>query len=131
MHRSRLAAVVIDSQVEDIDGAASFWAKALGYLAVPSKEAWASKYVHLDVPDDQIRVLVQKVDHASRAHLDIETDDIPAEVARLEKLGAKAIKRLPRWTVMEAPTGHRFCVVMPQRPDFKNAEDVNVWGVET
>jgi Glyoxalase-like domain len=37
------------------------------------------------------------VDHESRVHLDIETDDIPTEVARLEKLGAKVVNRLERW----------------------------------
>ncbi len=57
---------------------------------------------------------MQRVDHPSRVHLDIETDDIAAEVARLE-----------RWTVMEAPSGQRFCVVNPQRPDF--AEGANSW----
>ena len=36
-----------------------------------------------------LHVEVQKVEHASRVHLDIESDDIPAEVARLERLGAK------------------------------------------
>lgn len=29
----------------------------------------------------------------------IETDDIPAEVTRLEKLGAKVVDRLERWVV--------------------------------
>jgi hypothetical protein len=29
--------------------------------------------------------------------------------------------------VLEAPTGHRFCVVNPQRPDFHTAKDVNIW----
>jgi hypothetical protein len=52
----------------------------------------------------------------------VETDDIPAEVARLEKLGAKVGEPLKRWVVMQAPTGQRFCVVRIQRPGFpKNA----------
>ena len=64
----------------------------------------------------------QRVDHDSRVHIDIETDDIPAEVARLEKLGAKVVDRLQRWVVMQAPTGQCFCVVRVQRPGFpKNA----------
>lgn len=44
--------------------------------------------------------------------------DIPAEVARLEKLGAKVDKRMERWVVMRAPTGQRFCVVRVQRAGF-------------
>ena len=55
---------------------------------------------------------MQKVKHDARVHLDIETDDIEAEVARLEALGAKRVQHVRnRWWVMEAPTGHRFCVV--------------------
>jgi hypothetical protein len=61
---------------------------------------------------------VQKVEHPSRVHLDIETDDIEAEVKRLEKLGAKRVQQLHKWWVMEAPSGQRFCVVRPQRTDF-------------
>lgn len=59
---------------------------------------------------------VQKVAHEPRVHLDIESDDIDAEVARLSALGARELERPHggRWVVMEAPTGHRFCVVRPQ-----------------
>jgi hypothetical protein len=63
-------------------------------------------------------VQLQRVEHESRVHLDIETDDIPAEVARLEHLGASVVQRLERWVVMQAPTGQRFCVVRVQRPGF-------------
>jgi hypothetical protein len=76
----------------------------------------------LQIPPDEPIVQIQRVDHESRVHIDIETDDIPAEVARLEKLGAKVVDRLERWVVMQAPTGQRFCVVRVQRPGFpKNA----------
>jgi len=60
---------------------------------------------------------VQKVGHPSRVHLDIEADDIEAEVARLEALGAKKVAWVKRWQVMEAPTGQRFCVVKMREPD--------------
>jgi predicted enzyme related to lactoylglutathione lyase len=76
----------------------------------------------LETPLDEPIVQIQRVDHESRVHIDIETDDIPAEVARLEKLGAQVVSRLERWVVMQAPTGQRFCVVRVQRPGFpKNA----------
>ena len=54
---------------------------------------------------------MQRVEHASRVHLDIESDDLDAEAARLEALGARRIGFVKRWWVMEAPTGHRFCIV--------------------
>ncbi|WP_110657252.1 VOC family protein [Salinicola halimionae] len=123
MHRSRLAALVIDSQVDEKSSAIDFWAGALGWRC----HEVDGKYGKLDTPPNQPDVLIQQVDHPSRVHLDIESDDIDAEVARLERLGATVIERLERWTVMQAPTGHRFCVVHPQRADFGGSDDVNVW----
>jgi hypothetical protein len=80
------------------------------------------KYRQLATPPDQPMIQLQRVDHESRVHLDIETDDIEAEIARLENLGATIFKRLDRWVVMQAPSGQRFCVVRVQRPDWpKNA----------
>lgn len=125
MHRSRLCALLIDCQGADMDQAAEFWGKALGRPLDPSHPGTRGNYRMLETPPDEPIVQLQRVEHASRVHIDIETDDIPAEVARLETLGARVTDRLERWVVMEAPTGHKFCVVRVQRPGFpKNA---NVW----
>lgn len=124
MHKSRLAALVIDSQGEEKSSAIDFWAQVLGWPCHETDE----KYGKLATPPDQPDVLIQQVDHPSRVHLDIESDDIEAEVIRLESLGAMVVERRERWTVMEAPTGHRFCVVHPQRADFADADNVNVWS---
>ena len=62
---------------------------------------------------------VQRGDHPSRVHLDIETDDIEAEVARLEGLGAKRVEQVSSWWIMEAPSGHRFCVIPASRAGFE------------
>lgn len=51
-------------------------------------------------------------------HLDIETDDIDADVTRVGRLGARRIAFVKRWWVRQAPTGQRFCVVRPQRGDL-------------
>jgi hypothetical protein len=75
--------------------------------------------------DPRLHIEVQRVDHDSRVHLDIETDDIEAEVARLERLGARRVARIKTWWVCEAPTGQRFCVVAKSSPDFDAA--ANVW----
>ena len=56
--------------------------------------------------------------HPSRVHLDIETNDVEAEVRRLEQLGAKRVEAIRSWWVMEAPTGQRFCVVRASSADF-------------
>ena len=122
MHSSRLCAVLIDCKVADVDAAARFWAEALGRPVDHAHPMSRGNYRMLKTPPDEPIVEIQRVEHESRVHLDIETDDIEAEVARLEKLGASVAKRLERWVVMEAPTGQRFCVVKVQRPGFpKNA----------
>jgi predicted enzyme related to lactoylglutathione lyase len=117
-HRSRLSTIVIDCQTGDLDRATEFWAGALGVPAKKFADPASAGYRQLAMADDQPVVITQQVDHPSRVHLDIETDDLDAEVARLEKLGARRIAFVKRWWVMEAPTGQRFCVVKPQRPDF-------------
>jgi catechol 2,3-dioxygenase-like lactoylglutathione lyase family enzyme len=126
MHRSRLNGILIDCKVDDIEAAARFWAEALGRPIDPDHPGTRGNYVMLETPPDEIAVQVQRVDHESRVHLDIETDDIPAEVARLEKLGATVDERLERWVVMRAPSGQRFCVVRVQREGF--SKNANSWG---
>jgi len=125
MHYSRLCALLIDCRTSDIDEAASFWAAALGRPVDPAHPGTRGNYRMLETPPDELIVQIQRVDHESRAHLDIETDDIAAEVARLEKLGATVAERLRAWVVMQAPTGQRFCVVRVQRPGF--AKNANRW----
>jgi hypothetical protein len=113
MHRSKLSTFVIDCQGGDIDEATGFWSQALGRAAAPV--TGESTYRELRAGAEEPMLLVQQVTHPSRIHLDIESDDLDAEVRRLEALGAKRIAFVKRWWVMEAPTGHRFCVVNPQR----------------
>ena len=125
MHYSRLCALLIDCRTSDIDEAARFWAAALGRPVDPAHPGTRGNYRMLETPPDELIVQIQRVDHESRAHLDIETDDIAAEVARLEKLGATVAERLRAWVVMQAPTGQRFCVVRVQRPGF--AKNANRW----
>jgi hypothetical protein len=125
MHKSRLAGFIIDCNTDDLDGAAQFWSAALGAPAKPQTDIAESKYVGLEMPPDEPYAEVQKVSHASRVHIDIESDDIPAEVARLEGLGAIRINEIRGWVVMEAPTGQRFCVVPVVSSEFESR--ANSW----
>jgi len=118
MHKSRLGVIVIDCRTDDLSAAATFWAEALGGKATIDPDG---TYAEIADQGDRLRVLLQAVDHDSRVHLDIETDDIEAEVARLGRAGAKIVARIKGWVVMEAPTGHRFCVVAPQTEAFPAA----------
>jgi predicted enzyme related to lactoylglutathione lyase len=126
MHRSRINGLLIDCNTDDIDAAASFWAKALGRPVDPDHPGTRGKYRTLKTSSGELSVQIQGVDHESRVHIDIETDDIAAEVARLEALGAKIDKHMDRWVVMRAPTGQRFCVVRVQRDGF--SDNANTWS---
>ena len=119
-HRSKLAGFIIDCRTDDLEGAATFWSEALG---LPRGERTAGKYVKLE--HEHLSIEVQKVEHESRVHLDIQADDVEAEVARLEKLGAKRVEKINTWWVMEAPTGQRFCVVRVQTGDFAETAHVH------
>ncbi len=126
MHKSQLAGFIIDCRTQDLEKAAEFWSAALGYpLVAAADESAPDKYRQLSTGPDGLHLEVQKVEHESRLHLDIETDDIEAEARRLEALGARRVQRFPRWWVMEAPTGQRFCIVRPQRAGFESS--ANVW----
>ena len=128
MHRSRINGLLIDCKTEDIEAAARFWAEALGRSVDPDHPGSRGNYRMLASPPGELSVQIQRLEHESRVHIDIETDDIAAEVARLEKLGAKIDTRMERWVVMRAPTGQRFCVVRVQRAGFP--DDATEWKVE-
>lgn len=125
MHRSRLAGFIIDCKTDDLEQAAQFWAAALGYELRPKSEESSPLYRCMQTGELGLHVEVQTVQHDSRVHLDIESDDIEAEVRRLEALGAKRIDKVHTWCVMEAPTGQRFCIVRPQNKNF--AATANEW----
>lgn len=121
-HRSRLCHFVIDC--DDLDRAVEFWAAALDAAEEPLSERSRPVYRRLRLPDSDIRVLLQLTDDPKtskeRMHLDIETDNVEAEVQRLEALGAS------RWDhqqergydfwVMRDPWGNEFCVLQPEFP---------------
>jgi predicted enzyme related to lactoylglutathione lyase len=125
MHKSRLGGLIIDCDSDDLGSAATFWAQALGYETVNSSDPDDQNYVPLRTGPKDLAIELQQVTHPSRVHLDIETDDIEAEVSRLERLGARRVKKVSSWWVMEAPSGHRFCVIKAQTPAFE--ERANTW----
>ena len=121
-HRSRLAGFIVDCRTEDLDEAARFWSAALG-MPVAEPEPG---YRPLDGSARDLHVEVQQVEHESRVHLDLETDDVEAEVARLEALGAKRVRKVRTFWVLEAPTGQRFCVVRA-RGALDGAPGATLW----
>ena len=52
-----------------------------------------------------------------RIHLDIETDDVAAEVARVVGIGAAVLEERDGYTILTDPAGMVFCVVPVQSGD--------------
>jgi hypothetical protein len=123
MHHSRLSGFIIDCRTDDLAGAGAFWGAALG---MPVLGADGPNYQRLDAAARDLTIEVQQVEHESRLHLDIESDDVEAEVRRLESLGATRVKHLHGWWVMQAPTGQRFCVVRA-RCELAGAAGASRW----
>lgn len=129
-HRSRVAHFVID--VDDLDQGVAFWAAALDATEEPVSDQSRHIYRKLRLPDADIRILLQRTDDPKvakeRMHLDLETDDVEAEVRRLEALGAK------RWNhqhergfdfwVLRDPWGNEFCVLQPEFPELLTARPI-------
>ena len=90
MHRSRLCHFVID--VPDLEHGVAFWSEALNATEETVSEQSRHIYRRLRLPDSEIRILLQKTGDGKagkeRMHLDLETDNVEAEVRRLEALGA-------------------------------------------
>jgi len=126
MHHSRLSTLVLDCHTADLKQSTDFWSQALGKPIVSYDQDGDGKYAELATLADEPIILLQRVAHESRVHLDIETDDLEAEATRLEQLGAKRLECMHgRWWVMQAPSGHRFCVVKKQREQF--GPHLNKW----
>ncbi len=125
MHRSRVYALLIDAPEAEADQAAAFWSAALGTTArpVPGEEQFTSLRGALP----GLVAAVQAVDDAPRFHLDIETDDVEAETARLLALGATEVSRWLECRVLRAPGGHLLCV-LPVHSDAELFEaQANTW----
>ena len=119
MHRSRLCTVLIDCEQATFKRGIEFWSRALGMRAKRRRSPMYVSLVAEVACDGGLSIVLQRVAKGETAiHLDIETDDVEAEVTRLERLGARRKRKVKSWVVMEAPSGHAFCVVPVQRRDF-------------
>jgi hypothetical protein len=113
-HRSRLAILLLDLPPEHHAAGRDFWSAATGHPAQPdaTDDAWSS----LGSFADGFRLEVQRTGAGTppRWHVDIETDDVDAEVARLESLGARRLADMGHFWQMTDPAGMVFCVVGAQ-----------------
>jgi hypothetical protein len=113
--RLRLAGALVDVPRADHERAVSFWAGALGKEPVVTEKF--PDFAQYDEVTPGLYFMVQATrDDTRRIHLDLESDDVEADVARLTSLGATEIERSHHWVVMRDPAGITFCVVATNLP---------------
>ena len=128
MHRTRVGSLVIDCH--DLLTGLAFWTAALDVSEIEG-DPHTEVYVSLGHVVGGLRLLLQRVPEQkvakSRLHLDIETDDVDAEVARLTSLGATVSELQSNGdAVLLDPNGNEFWVIHPETPGFP--EGTITWG---
>jgi hypothetical protein len=120
-----LAVALIDIDSDSYDAAAAFWQAAIGRTAEPEDEEEYASLGRLD----RFGLALQRTGAGTppRVHLDIETDDVVAEIDRLVGLGAVVTDRRDEYAILADPAGQPFCVVPVQTgADF--ADHANSWN---
>ena len=87
-HYSRLSKIVIDVPTADHDRELAFWSAAVGQPL--TRFDTHPEYRGAALQGQEFGLLIQRLgDGPGRVHLDIHTDDLAAEIARLEETGAR------------------------------------------
>ncbi len=113
-HRSRLVQICIDAPSRIHETETKFWRDATGWTFSETRRPEFDGRLR---PGERgpLQILLQQLgpdddgEH-TRAHLDLGTDDVDAEVARLLRLGAQRVATGSGWIVMQDPVGLPFCV---------------------
>ena len=105
-----MAGILIDTPSAQVGTEVEFWSQALGTATYspPDEEQFTAL---VGAVPDFFTVVQSTGDDAPRYHVDIETDDLAAEVARLTALGAQSLTRWKDAITMRSPSGHLLCVV--------------------
>jgi predicted enzyme related to lactoylglutathione lyase len=110
----RLEAVTIDCR--DKHALAAFWGALLG----TSVRGELGQYLGLHPTEEgHPRLVFQQVEEPvagrSRAHLDLESEDVEADATRALELGATVVEDVAdfgvTWKVLRDPEGNLFCLV--------------------
>jgi Glyoxalase-like domain len=118
--------IVMDVPADQNDAEIAFWQAATGRPLKQSKQH--PEYHGGMLAGGHMALLVQRLDDGpARVHVDMKTDDMAAEVARLEALGAERVRQFDSWWVMRDPAGLLFCVVSEPAGSLDDS-DAKRWG---
>jgi len=113
--------IVVDAPPDQHDAELVFWQAASGTQLNQLERH--PEYHGAALPHTDIAMLVQRLGTGpARYHVDIHTDDLDAEVARLVALGAHLVERVDFWCVLRDPAGLLLCVVLDHRVNASNAQ---------
>ena len=115
MNRRRYT-LLIDVEASAFRRGVRFWSEALGAPARHSGDP-RDPFIELPAASGDVHVELQRINGPGRYHLDLFAPNVDAEARRLEELGATKVKREESWWVMQAPTGHLFCVIPDSVPE--------------
>ena len=125
MHRSRLSTLLTDVPAAEAQAAAAFWSAALGVPAVPVPGE--EQFTSLPGAVPGLVTAVQSVEDSPRYHVDLETDDVEAETARLIALGAVAQSRWLDCRTLQVPGGQLICVILLHSDPDEFARVAHAW----
>jgi hypothetical protein len=124
-HYSRLSKIVIDVPPTEHDRELAFWSSALGQPLTRFDSH--PEYHGAPLHGTEFGLLIQRLGHGpGRVHLDIHTDDLAAETARLEELGAERVQQVHSWWILRDPAGLPFCVI-PEPAGSLNDSSAHRW----
>jgi hypothetical protein len=126
MHRSRIGIVLIDHPEEVYDTALTFWAGVIGSQTGSPPDP---PFQRLGELAGSLGLEMQRTGSGtpSRIHLDIETDDIAAEVERLVGLGATIERQYETMAILLDPGNLVFCVIGIQTDQAEFDTHARTW----
>jgi Glyoxalase-like domain len=102
----------VDIPPDYYDAETAFWTGLTGWPLSPGSRP---EFTFLTRPAGMpLRLLLQRLDDSSAggctAHLDLACDNVPAEQARHEALGAQVVRVMASWTTLRDPAGLHYCI---------------------
>jgi hypothetical protein len=127
MHKSRISTLLIDVPREEAPRVAEFWSSALGVrTGSPPGEP---QYIGLHDAIPGLVTAIQALDEGeARYHLDIETDNVDAETARLIGLGAVEVSSWQGCRTLRVPGGQLVCVIPVHSDPEEFAARATTWS---
>lgn len=110
-----LGVVAIDCN--DLDQLIDFWTELLGVAVTTRSADWVNlEPTFAGGPSLAFQLVPEPKAGKNRLHLDVWVDDLPAETARAEALGARRLGGVVeepdgRFQVLADPAGNEFCLV--------------------